>query len=360
MNKKLLDTIELLKPGDIILQLGDNPISKRIKLYDRGNYSHARLYCGKNDKGEHQTIEIGFRGVRKYEIFNGFKTFKSVQFRGFRHLLLNENPSKINDLITIATKYIGDAHYASRNQMDLLAKILSIDYFIKNLPSPRLLRKVYEKAFHILIRTRKDKKPMFMCSGFIFQIFYELGLPIKNDRFKFPSNYRSIENEKNFSEILNEINYFTNDESFVSFLLNKEIIEEEISDEQLELVLNKIDEDFLTLEEDEQLNNLIGSNYRSIGHENSEEFKKEIQKAILSRDLFYILYDQLLNPNKYPSIISNKRLVEQKSIKEILQEYKTKKLVDYSDHTFFTPSDIAISSSVKPVFGITKMNYREL
>ena len=362
MNKeKLLEKIEMLQPGDIILQLGDNPIADKIQRYDRGNYSHTRLYCGKNENGEHETIEIGFRGVKKYEIFDGFKTFKSIQFRGFRHTFFNENKKQNTaKLIATANKYIGDAYYASRNQIDLLTKILSADYFIKNLPCPQLLRQVYEKAFHTLIRARRDGKPMFTCSGFIFQIFHEIGFKIKNNRFKFPATYKSISNENNFSGILKEIDHFNDDASFVSFLQEKGMIEDEITDAELETTLNSLDGFFLTHKEDKELNELIGSNTRSLGDINSKEKQAQIQKAILARDLFFILYDQLLNSEKFPVIFNNKRLVKQKSIKEILSEYKNKKLLDYSEHVFFTPSDLAISSSLEPVFGITKMNYNEL
>jgi len=361
MDKELiLQKIETLQPGDIILQLGDNPITEIIRRYDRGNYSHVRLYCGKNDKGEHETMEMGFRGVRKYEIFEGFKSLHAKQFRGFRHTLLNENPNKVQDLIKIAENYAKQSFYASRNQIDLLAKILSADYFIENLPYPKRLRLIYEKAFHVLIKARKDNKSMFTCSGFIYQIFYDLGYPIKNNRFEFPPTYRSIDKEENFSEILNKIDYFSDDDSFVSFLLENDFLNEEVSDDALEKILNGLGEDFMTLEEDKQLNNLAGTNYRSIGFLNSEENRKEIEKVIISKDLFFILYDQLLNANKYAGIKDGERLVEQKSIKEILQEYKSKKLHDYSKHTFFTPSDIAISSSLEPIFGITKINYNEL
>lgn len=351
MNTETAIALELLQPGDIILQHSpSNPISERIRKFDRGNYSHARIYCGKNEEGLQETIEIGFNGVGKIGLTEGFELFKAGYFRVFRHKNIYKNPTLATRIIEKAMNYQrSETKYASVNQITLLANILVLDTVVQYFPAPELLRKIYEKAIHLFIRNRSDGKKMFTCSGFIFQVFEDSLAKIKIERFKSAKNTRFQVKESNM--YLNQIveKRIIEDEDFLKYLFNNNLIAEEISDEDYLKILNQIEIPLLSYAEDYNENQRNASFYKR-GNTSNIDDNTEIDKTLFSLNFLRALQKKR---KPLPSKLNDDGL--EPTLIETLVEHVTARFDNYKDHTFFSPADLALSPSLDTVTDIISL-----
>ncbi len=387
--QRLLDIIEdpnnSIQTGDIILQYGVGDVSEAVKLYDRGNYSHARLYCGKDENGEHITIEMTLESnLVEQGLVEGFKNAKAKIFRLFRHKLIDEYPNKKQMLVEKAKKYIGNAEYGSKNHVDMFAKILSMDYLVANLRNPQYLRKIYEKAFYLLVREKENGRHMFTCSGFIYQVFEDvaLSIDIESERFKTKKTYRGGDKDSVIYREIPEAAHVT-EKSYLNYLIENKIVEREIlaivntcneSDEIFdeEFFLGKLNEQNLIEEESENIESILNQlildfetaeedKVRKVSHRGAKltpEREETLKKMLMSRSLYLMTFSWF---SKYPlKDLKNIDLKAQKSIFQFFKEYLETDVESFDKHTFATPADLAISASLKDITPKISVNYEKL
>lgn len=351
MNQEILKQLELLKPGDLILQEGSDPLSQHVKRLSQGNYSHVRIYVGKNNKGEHSTIEILVSGIVEQELSKGFKDLSAVKFSAFRHVELSKFPSKIENLIEIARSYKDKSCYASINMIELTSKILVYDFFARKTPHAESLRKIYEKYFYLMLRVRKDNKKLFTCSGFVYQVFFDADFPIYNNRFDFLPNYRTGK-DNDVDVFLSSIQAIArdsiDDEVFLKQLNQGGFLDDEISDEELmNILINEGLFEFLgSLESQWSSESKRGITQEITKHK--RQTKKEYKKVIEAHTLLYMLLADGFYKKVYNRKLSNDNLEPPKRLIDLFKDYNLSE-TNYGDHVFFGVSDIATSSSLEMV-----------
>jgi hypothetical protein len=153
-----------LLPGDVLLMLGDGPLSALIAWCGDSIYSHAAVVADNGD-----LIEAAVSGVRRYAIADRLQDNKNFGFiDGFRTFSHDGQPLVAADraaIVAHAQSLVGTPY-----PLDSLATLGVIVALRGKLPQHRLARLLVREALDYLVR---DNPSHMVCSELVYRALAE-------------------------------------------------------------------------------------------------------------------------------------------------------------------------------------------